>query len=82
MLAFMPVRLASDGLAFLFLSTLPSFGSTQIKMRYTETVWQLMNNIQLLQDESGRLCSITEEVFLLLKDTISSVPNISPFASN
>lgn len=50
-------------------------------MRYTETVWQLMNNINLLQDESERLCLTTEEMFLLLKDTISTVPNISPFAS-
>lgn len=80
--AFVLVRLASKGLAFLFLSTLTAFSSTQVKMRYTETAWQLMNNINLLQDESGRLCLITEEVFLLLKDTISTVPNISPFASN
>lgn len=65
-LGFRLVRLASNGLAFLFLSTLPSFGRTQVKIRYTDTVWQLMNNIHLLQDESRRLCSITEEVVLLL----------------
>lgn len=57
-------------------------GSSQVKMRDTETVWQLMNNINLPQDEHRRLCSVTEKVFLLLRDNISSVPNISPFASS
>lgn len=65
----------SNGPAFIFLPTLPSFVSTQVKMRYTETAWQLMNYIHLLQAESWRLCLITEEVFLLLKDTFSYVPN-------
>lgn len=41
-----------------------------------------MNNTHRVQGESGRLHLITGEVFLLLRDTISSVPTISPFASN
>lgn len=44
LLSFMPARLTRDGLAFLFLSTPPSFGSTEGKTRCTETGRQLMNN--------------------------------------
>lgn len=39
-LAIVPVRLASCGHAYLFPSTLPSFGSARVKVRYTEAVWQ------------------------------------------